>query len=593
MRQKVLALVTLLLVILSAIPFSSVHAAGLSINTGIVGTQVSITGLTDGSSFRILWDGAVIDSGTLSGVTYRNFNVPEAYGGSHTLVVESPVGTPVALPYSTFTVLPSISIDPLNGVVGQTITVTGHGFAASEANIAITVDSNVVQSGITASSVGYWSTTFSAPAGARGNRSIDAYGATTTATNVSNKDFYLYPSVKMDPSSGGVGTVVTITATGFAASESLIKVLYSTKEVRTGVTADSNGSWNTTFTIPSSTKGPHTINVSGSSTPQKDIADLIFTVAPSVNISPNTGLIDDTVKISGSGFYNNESSINVTFDGNIIQSSISADDSGAWNTNIKIPSASNGPHTIGANGRLTSASDVTTATFTIQTSLSLLPKNGNVGDEIKATGTGFSNSKDFTITFNNTAVANGATLDTGTFSTTFKALGGKGGAINVVATDSKGVTATAVFNMETTPPDMPATSSPKDGATVGFMGETKVVFKWGAVSDPSGISYDIEVSDDSGFGRKLISRTKLTSTSYTTSEAEALNNGEYYWHVRAVDGAGNKSDWSTTSTVKVGFITMGTIIWLVVGVLALLILIIVIRQMSRMKKKDREKSEWD
>jgi len=163
----------------------------------------------------------------------------------------------------------------------------------------------------------------------------------------------------------------------------------------------------------------------------------------------------------------------------------------------------------------------------------------------------------------------------------------------VVATDSKGVTATAVFTMESTPPEIPTTSSPKDGATVGFMGETKVTFKWEAVSDPSGVTYDLEVSDDSGFGRKLISRSKLTSTAYTTTEAEALNNGEYYWHVRAVDGATNQSDWSPTSMVKVGFITMGTIIWLAVGLVALLIVILVIRQFGRMKKKDKKESEWD
>lgn len=590
MRLKVLALVALLLVIFSAIPSSPAQAAYLNTYTGVVGTEVTALGLTEGQSYTILWDSTSIITGTVGSGSYAAFTVPEAYTGTHYVIVQCPTGTSV---YSgTFTIIPSIAISPANGTVGTTITITGHGFAASESNIAVTVDSAIVQSGITASTVGYWSTTFSAPSGARGNRSIDAYGATTTATTISNKDFYVYPSVVMDPTSGGVGTVVTLKATGFAASESGIKVLYSSKEIRSGIVADTTGSWNATIAIPNSTKGTHTLDVSGATTPASDITDMIFTVAPSISVTPNTGFIDDTVKISGSGFYNNESSINITFDGAQIASSITADDSGAWSTNIKIPSASNGSHSIGASGRLTTATDVTAANFTIQTSLSVLPKTGNVGDEIRVTGTGFSNSKDYTITFNGNAVANGVTLDTGTFQTIFKALGGKSGTINIVATDSKGVTATATFTMESTPPDIPSTNSPKDGATLGLMGETKVVFKWGSVSDPSGVTYDIEVSDDSGFGRKLISRTKLTNTSYTTSESEALNNGEYFWHVRAVDGVGNKSDWSSTSTIKVGFITMGTIIWLVVGILALLIIIIVIRQFTRMKKKE-EKSEWD
>lgn len=593
MRVKVLALVALLLILFSAIPSGPAQAAYLNVYTGAVGTEVTALSLSEGISYAILWDNISIVSGTVGSGSYAYFTVPEAYTGTHNIIVQCPIGTNVYT--GTFTVIPSINITPTYGVVGTTITVTGHGFAASESNIAITVDSTTIQSGITASSVGYWSTTFSAPSGARGNRSIDAYGATTTATAVTNKDFYLYPQVKMDPTSGGVGTAIALTATGFAANESGIKVLYANKEIVTGIIADATGSWNTTFAIPNSTKGTHTINIYGATTPQSDITDLTFTVSPSISISPTTGLIDDSVKVSGSGFYNNETNIKVTFDGSEIASDITADDTGAWSTNIKIPTASNGAHTIAANGRLTTGSDVTSATFTIQTSLSILPKSGSVGDEIRITGSGFSNSKDYTVTFDNTAVANGVTLDTGTFQTIFKAPGGKSGSINIVATDSKGITATGTFNMETTSPDVPTNNSPRDGATVGVMGETKVTFKWGAVSDPSSVTYDIEVSDDSGFGRKLISRSKLSSTSYTTSEAEALNNGEYYWHVRAVDGAGNTSDWSDVATMKVGFMTVTTIIWWVVAIVALIIVILVVRQFSRMKKKSKKESssEWD
>jgi hypothetical protein len=589
MKFKVLALVTLLSIAFAIIPQNITYAASLNIYTGVVGTDVTVTGLNAGYTFTIKWDGTAIKSGEVGSGGYVSFTVPESTGGTHTIIVECPSGTSVSS--FTFTVLPSISIDPASGVVGTTITITGHGFAASESNIAVTVDNSIVQSGITASSVGYWSTTFSAPAGVRGNHSIDAYGATTTASNVSNKDFYISPSVKMDPNSGGVGTVVSLIATGFAASESGIKVLYSNKEVRTGITADATGSWSTTFAIPSSTKGTHTINIFGNTTPQKDIGDLVFTVAPAISLDPKTGYVDDMVKVTGSGFYNNESAISITFDGTQIQSGISADDNGYWTANVKVPNAPGGDHQIGTSGRLTPASDITPAVFKIQTVLSLLPKTGNVGDEVRVTGSGFSSGKDYTITFNNAQVASGITLDTGALQTTFKVPGGKSGPVNVIATDSKGITATVTFTVETTPPDIPVPSSPKDGSTVGFMGETKITFKWGAVSDPSGVTYELEVSDDSGFGRKLISRTKLTNTTYTTSEAEALNNGEYYWHVRAVDGAGNKSDWSPTYMIKVGFITMSTIIWIIVGLLALLILLIVIRQVSRMKKK--EKTEWE
>ena len=591
MRIKVLTIVALFLALSIAIPTSPVQAdtASLNISTGVVGTEVTATGLTAGNTYTILWDSLSIITGTVGSGGYVTFTVPEAYGGTHHVIVQCPTSNVYT---GDFTVVPSITITPTYGVVGTTVTITGHGFAASEPNISATFDSTVVQSGLTASSVGYWSTTFSAPAGARGSHSIDAYGSTTTADKVTNKEFTINPQVKMEPTTGGIGTVITLSATGFAANETGIKILYSGKEIRSGITADANGSWSTTIAIPNSTKGTHPINISGSVTPQSDITDLIFTVLPSVTVTPSTGFIEDSVKVSGGGFGNNEAGITVTFDGKEIATDITADDTGAWSTTIKIPSASNGPHTITASGRLTSGSNAPSATFNIQTSLSIIPKTGNVGDEVRVTGTGFSTGKDFTITWDGTPVASGMTLDNGTLQTIFKAPSGKNGAVNIVATDAKGISASGTFTVETTPPDIPIPSAPKDGATIGFMGDTKVTFKWSSVTDPSGVSYELEVSDDSGFTRKLISRTKLTSTSYTTSEAEALTNGEYYWHVRAIDGAGNESDWSPTLTVKTGVITLSTIIWIVIGLLVLIVIILVVRQFSRMKKK-KEKSDWE
>lgn len=585
MSKKVLGILALFLVItFSLIPFGNASAASLNTYTGIVGTEITVVSLVEGNTFTILWDGTAIKSGTVNSGNYTYFSVPETYGGTHTISVESPTGTPV---YSgTFTVSPHLVIDPTYGIVGTTITVTGHGFGVSEANIAVSVNSNTVQSGITASSVGYWSTTIAAPAAARGNSSIDAYGATTTATNVANKDFAISPSVKMDPTSGGVGSAVTITASGFAASENGIKVLYSGKEVRSGLIADATGSWSTSFSVPNSTKGTHLVNIYGYTTPQKDITDLIYTVAPSLSISPDNGVVDDTIKVTGSGFFNNETGISVLFDDAQIQSGITADDTGFWTSTVKIPATSAGSHSIKANGRLTSASDVTAANFNIQTLLSIVPKTGNVGDEVRVTGSGFSSNKDFTLMFDNTIVTTGITLDTGIFQTTFKTPGGKSGTVNVVATDAKGVTSTAVYTMESTPPSIPSTLTPKDGSTIGVMGETKVTFRWVAVNDPSGVTYDLEVSDDSGFARKLISRTNMTMAVYTTSEAEMLNNGEYYWRVRAVDGAGNTSAWSEVSTLKVGFITMGTIIGVIVTIVVILIAVLVIRNFMKPKKKD-------
>jgi hypothetical protein len=231
-----------------------------------------------------------------------------------------------------------------------------------------------------------------------------------------------------------------------------------------------------------------------------------------------------------------------------------------------------------------------TVTFTTQSVLTVVPKTGNVGDELRVTGTGFNAGKDFSVAYGSNSVANGSVNESGTFQSIFKAPAGSSGSILITATDTKGSSATATFTMETTPPEVPQVSSPRDGTTVGFMGNTKVAFKWGDVSDPSGVTYDIAISDQSSFTKTLTTHTKLTEPKYTLSEAESLPNGEYYWRVRAVDGAGNASDWSPTALVKVGFMTTSTIIYIIVGIVALIIIIAVL---NRVLKKKKPRRDWE
>jgi hypothetical protein len=592
MRIQVLATVTLLLILLSLIPAGAVYAAvGMSPTQGTVGLEVTISGLTDGTSYTIKWDGVAIKSGLAESTGSTSFFLPESYSGEHAVAVESPTGTEVFGGTSGhFTVLPHIAVDPKLGVAGTTATVVGHGFGVNEKNIAITYDGVNIKTGIAANENGYWSTSFSIPASSNGSHAIDASGDITKGTDVTDKSFKISPTWKIDPVAGGVGTLVTVTATGFASAETGLKILYSGKEVRSGITAEVSGSWSTSFAVPSSTRGSHIVNASGDSTAAKDTGDLIFTVAPACNINPKTGYVEDTVKIDGSGFANNETSIEVTFDGNPLASNIVADDSGFWSTSIKLPPCVNGPHTVSARGRMTAASEVSASTFTTQSQITAVPKGGGVGIEIRITGSGFSGSKDFNISFENTSVISGTANDSGSFAAIFKAPAGKSGPCNITATDIKNVTASTIFNMETTPPEVPKISSPKDGATVGFMGDTKVSFSWTAVADPSGVFYSIEVSDQPNFVKTLISHSKLTDSKYTLTEAEAVPNGEYYWRVRAIDGAGNASDWTPAAKIKAGFITTGMLISIGVGVIVLIIVIVVL---NRLPKKKQTKRDWE
>ena len=282
MRKKVLAITALLTIVLSLMPAGVAIAASMSPAMGISGLEVTITGLTEGNSYKIKWDADTYKQGVVGTGGSVFFLVPESYGGQHLVTVESPTGTQVFT--GNYVIVPNIAIDPISGAAGTTINVAGHGFGVSEKNVAVTYDGVITTSGIAASENGSWSTSFAAPPSARGARAIDASGDITKGSDVSDKNFTVSPVVKMDPVAGGVGTLVTVAATGFATAEGGIKVLYSGKEVRTGITSEVNGSWSTSFSVPASTRGSHIVNVQGNTTASKDVPDMIFTVAPSVTI---------------------------------------------------------------------------------------------------------------------------------------------------------------------------------------------------------------------------------------------------------------------------------------------------------------------
>ena len=585
MKVKVFA-VTLCLALLLGVPLtSSVQAAvGMTPSEGAVGSEVTISDLTSSQAYVIKWDGVSYKTGTVPPSGQVTFIVPETPAGAYTVEVENPSPTLVmSLP---FTVTPSITLDPNSGTGGTTVTVEGTGFEAAETGISVTYGGTSVKTGITANDDGSWDTTFDVPDSAKGSHIVDASGDTTEADDVADKTFTISPGITINPTSGAVGIEVKVEGTGFASAESNIKVTYGGKDVKTGITAGDDGSWDITFKIPSSTRGDHQVDASGGTTTAGDVTDVIFTVSPGVTVDPDSAYVDDEVDVTGSGFANDETGIKVTLDGEVVADGIEANDQGYWKTSIIIPASVNGGHTIDAYGGTTPAADVSDVTLTVLARIVLTPKTGSVGENIKVKCTGFSSKEDIAITYADDSVVTDRTTDTaGSLSTSFEAPAGSSGEVVVIATDAEDVTASATFTMEATPPDVPQIASPKDGGRAGFIGDARVKFDWTDVSDPSGVHYALEVSAQSNFAITLLSHIDLTNSEYTLTEAEALPHGEYYWRVRAIDEAGNASDWTESSVVKVGVMTVKTFIIIVASIVAFIIVVTVLPKVLRKKPK--------
>ena len=103
-----------------------------------------------------------------------------------------------------------------------------------------------------------------------------------------------------------------------------------------------------------------------------------------------------------------------------------------------------------------------------------------------------------------------------------------------------------------------------------------VRFDWGDVTDDQNppATYVLEVATDAGFTNKVLEKTGLTESEYTITEAEQLEleniegTGSFYWHVKAIDNAGNESGWTGAGTFNIGGGWPG---WLRLGALAVFI----------------------
>jgi len=152
------------------------------------------------------------------------------------------------------------------------------------------------------------------------------------------------PSVTLSPTSGGVGTLVQVSGTGFAHYVA-ITATFDGFPVATGMSA-SDGNFVTTFTVPSFTAGSHT--VSASAYPGEP-AEATFTIRPpSITLSPTSGLGGSLMTVSGTGFAPHVA-ITVFFDGHEVANGM-IDSSGNFAITFTVLFVLPGSHILLAQG---------------------------------------------------------------------------------------------------------------------------------------------------------------------------------------------------------------------------------------------------
>ena len=469
-----------------------------------------------------------------------------------------------------------ITLSPDDGVPGEEITVYGYNFTPDR-----WVDIYYYQNGartwvaeVRADDDGDFHVDFEVPESYTGDHEVlaeDTYDVDAS------EYFDVEPGLTIDPEEGPVGTTVTVEGHGFAEDEEDIELMYylngnDYETVADDIEADEDGWWEVSFQIPSSARGDHYIDAQGADSELRDVEDATFEVMPEISLEESSGSVGDNIMMTGSGFAADERDITILFEGEAVFTEIRADDKGYWEENFVVPEMPTGTYSVTAEGEYTPEEDISALSFEIGPGLVLSSYEGHVGMNLTVTGGGFDPDNNVVIKYDGSEVETARTNAEGSFEVSFAVPESQNGGRNVTAEIGGETEATAIFTMESDPPDKPELISPADGDRVGFVGKVRSIFEWSEVSDESGVYYSLQISIGNnvtateGFADPIVSISNIVGTNYTLEKTEALRYGTYYWIVQAVDGAENESGWTAAGSFRAGVMPLWAFIVSIVAI---------------------------
>ncbi len=568
---SIIAAVTLTLagLILPASPVMAVGSISTSISSGPVGSSITVSGsgYTPGGTIYIYFDntafGPFTADGSSSGSVSASINAPilPRTGSAYQIkIIDISNSANNSVPIF-FTITSQIVIGAASASVGDYVTVFGNGFYASSP-VTIYFDNAVVGTANTDSTGAFDSASFLVPAAYHGAHAVRCkdVGDYTPPNNL-----YIVSRLIANPSSGGSGDKVVLSGTGFTAGSAVS--FYWDDAVVTGAsaTSDLNGGFTISdFTIPSGSRGAHNIKAQDVNA---NSANSTFYSAQKIKTSASSGVSGTPITVTGNGFDPGKS---VTLKYNTISVApgsgpITTDSIGGFSATFTIPAGPTGNFTIEAYDGTNLAQATFNAIADVKIGQVTTAANpGYVGEAVTLTGSGLKPNATVNIyygtentgqvgTQNAQQIGNATTDGSGYFSTTIKIPPSAPGNHSVTITDSLTIKSFPFF-MEDKPPAAPKLLSPTPDAKQDAQGQ----FTWGDVSDPSGVTYTLQIALDKDFNSVIIEKKGLANPGYTLGAAEKLNsnnsNSPYYWRVQALDGTGLASGWSAPQTFNVGFV---------------------------------------
>jgi len=253
------------------------------------------------------------------------------------------------------------------------------------------------------------------------------------------------PLLELSPSSGAVGTTVTISGENFDSFKGdEIYIFFDDKEISASpIVVPQTGIFQLDFNIPEDAgPGKHTVRARaewGST-----LATNTFTVLePEISLSTRSGSVGSKLVLDGKGFYANKV-VTVYYDTKIL-GTLTASFTGEFSYSFNVPGSTAGTHTIKAsNAEDHSAS----GKFEVIPRITINPVTGAVGSILEVSGNGFAAKSDVSVFFQYDEVAYARTTESGTFPmASFNVPSVPPGTYDVIVKDERGNTVKYEFTI--------------------------------------------------------------------------------------------------------------------------------------------------
>jgi len=302
-------------------------------------------------------------------------------GGAGARAGTAPVFTPTA--GSTD---PNVTLSAYEGYVSSSLNASGSGFVTASP-LSLTFGpvpvSSCLSGGLSPNAAGNFYCVFSVPVlAAPGPYEVNATNGTAPDTGLANFTIES-PTLGATPTSGQVGSSVSVTGVGYAA-ETPVTLSFGP----TGITSCTSGSLTTGgsgnlacgFTVPAATAGVQTLLASDGT----NSATASFAVLSNLTVAPALGAVGTDVVAVGTGF-DGDASYSVSWNTTTtLCTGTTGGAGGLFCSLAPIPAAPGGDHSITASD----GTNVVAADFDVLPALALSPAAGISGVQVGLIGTG-------------------------------------------------------------------------------------------------------------------------------------------------------------------------------------------------------------